>query len=83
VLSPPPGDKAAGRLLEFFAATIRKKNTRMAYYRAAARFFAWCSHHKIGQIADIEPLHVAVYVEALGKNFEMPTVKQHLAAPDR
>ena len=27
----------------------------------------------------IEPLHVAAYVEALGKDFEKPTVKQHLA----
>jgi site-specific recombinase XerD len=71
------GDKAARRFLEFFAATIRNKNTRMAYYRAAARFFAWCDHHKI---ADIEPLHVAAYVEGLGKDFEKPTVKQHLAA---
>ena len=40
----------------------------------------WCDHHKIGEIADIEPLHVAAYVEALGKDFEKPTVKQHLAA---
>jgi site-specific recombinase XerD len=73
------GDKAACRFL-FFAATICNKNTRMAYYRAAERFFAWCNHHKIGEIADIEPLHVAAYVEALGKDFEKPTVKQHLAA---
>src|SRR5271167_506326 len=57
------GDQAARRFLEFFAATIRNKNTRMAYYRAVCRFFAWCDHHKIGEIADIEPLHVAAYVE--------------------
>ena len=44
------------------------------------RFFEWCDRHKIGEIADIEPLHVAAYVEALGKDFEKPTVKQHLAA---
>jgi len=74
------GDQAARRFLEFFAATIRNKNTRMAYYRAAARFFAWCDHHKVGEIVDIEPLHVAAYVEGLGKDFEKPTVKQHLAA---
>jgi site-specific recombinase XerD len=74
------GDKAARRFLEFFAATIRNKNTRMAYYHACVRFFAWCDHHNIGEIADIEPLHVAAYVEALGKDFEKPTVKQHLAA---
>jgi site-specific recombinase XerD len=74
------GDKAARRFLEFFAATIRNKNTRMAYYHACVRFFAWCDRHKIGEIADIEPLHVAAYVEAMGKDFEKPTVKQHLAA---
>jgi integrase/recombinase XerD len=74
------GDQAARRFLEFFAATIRNKNTRQAYYHATVRFFAWCDHHKIGEIADIEPLHVAAYIEALGKDFEKPTVKQHLAA---
>jgi site-specific recombinase XerD len=74
------GDQAARRFLEFFAATIRNKNTRMAYYRACCRFFAWGDQHSIGEIADIEPLHVAAYVEALGKDFEKPTVKQHLAA---
>ncbi len=52
----------------------------MAYHRACVRFFAWCDHHKIGEIADIEPRHVAAYVEALGEDFEKPTVKQHLAA---
>src|SRR5271167_521151 len=74
------GDQAARRFLEFFAATIRNKNTRTAYFHAVSRFFAWCDHHKLGQLADIEPLHVAAYIEALGKDFEKPTVKQHLAA---
>jgi len=74
------GAQAARRFLEFFAATIRNKNTRIAYYRATVRFFDWCDKHKIGEIADIEPLHVAAYIEALGKDFEKPTVKQHLAA---
>ena len=74
------GDQAARRFLEFFAATIRNKNPRTAYLHAVSRFFAWCEHHRIGQLADIEPLHVAAYIEALGKDFEKPTVKQHLAA---
>ena len=74
------GDQAARRFLEFFAATIRNKNTRKAYYRACCRFFAWCDQHEIGEIADIEPLHVAAYVKAMAKDFEKPTVKQHLAA---
>jgi site-specific recombinase XerD len=74
------GDQAAWRYVEFFTANIRNKNTRQAYYRAVVQFFAWCDHHRIGEIADIEPLHVAAYVEGLGKDFEKPTVKQHLAA---
>jgi site-specific recombinase XerD len=74
------GERATRRYLEFFAATIRNKNTRTAYLHAVSRFFAWCDHHQIGQLADIEPLHVAAYIEALGKDFEKPTVKQHLAA---
>ena len=74
------GEHAARRFLEFFAATIRNKNTRMAYYRAVCSFFAWCDKHRIGEIADIEPLHVAAYIESLGQSMAKPTVKQHLAA---
>jgi integrase/recombinase XerD len=74
------GESAARRFLEFFAATIRNRNTRMAYYRAVTEFFAWVERHKIGQLVDIEPLHVAAYVETLGTRMAKPTVKQHLAA---
>jgi site-specific recombinase XerD len=74
------GEHATRRFLEFFAVTIRNKNTRTAYLHAAGRFFAWCERHHLGELADIEPLHVAAYVEGLGKEFEKPTVKQHLAA---
>jgi hypothetical protein len=42
------GDQAARRFLEFFAATIRNKNTRTAYLHAVSRFFAWCDHHQLG-----------------------------------
>ena len=38
------GDHAARRFLEFFAATIRNKNTRLAYYRAACNFFGWLEY---------------------------------------
>ena len=34
------GPDAARRFLEFFAATIRNRNTRMAYARAVGQFFA-------------------------------------------
>jgi hypothetical protein len=36
------GDKASEHLLEFFAATIRNKNTRAAYVQAVAQFCRWC-----------------------------------------
>src|SRR5690349_11375308 len=74
------GDYAARRFLEFFAATIRNKNTRLAYYRAACSFFAWLEQHGIDELADIEPIHVAAYVETLQASAAKPTVKQHLAA---
>jgi site-specific recombinase XerC len=80
VILADTGDRAAKRFLEFFATTIRNKNTRMAYYRACVRLFDWCEHHKIGTLADIEPLHVAAYIETMQTGFEKPTVKQHLAA---
>src|SRR6202012_605549 len=74
------GDRAARRFLEFFAATIRNRNTRTAYLHACLQFFAWCDRHQIGDIDDVEPLHIAAYVEVLGNDFSKPTVKQHLAA---
>src|SRR4051812_11922677 len=74
------GEQAARRFLEFFAATIRNKNTRMAYYRAVVRFFTWCDQHQLGELVAIEPLHVAAYIEALQRDFEKPSVKQYLAA---
>jgi site-specific recombinase XerD len=72
------GDHAARRFLEFFAAQIRNKNTRMAYYRAACSFFAWVEQHRIGEL--VEPVHVAAYIEGLQATAAKPTVKQHLAA---
>jgi site-specific recombinase XerD len=74
------GDNAVRRFLEFFAATIRNKNTRIAYYRAVTDFFAWLDAAGIGTLVDIEPLHVATYIEALQERMAKPTVKQHLAA---
>jgi site-specific recombinase XerD len=74
------GDHATRRFLEFFAAQIRNRNTRMAYYRAACHFFAWVEQHQIGELADIEPIHVAAYIEVLQTTAAKPTVKLHLAA---
>jgi site-specific recombinase XerD len=72
-------EQASPCFLEFFARPSATKK-RGRYYHAVARFFAWVDRHKIGEPADIEPLHIAAYVEGLGKDFEKPTAKQHLAA---
>jgi site-specific recombinase XerD len=52
----------------------------MAYYRAVCSFFAWLEQHGITELVDIEPIHVAAYVETLQASVAKPTVKQHLAA---
>lgn len=71
------GDKASEHFLEFFAATIRNKNTRAAYVQAAAQFFCWCEDRRL-RLATIRPLHVSAYIES--KPLTAPSIKQHLAA---
>lgn len=74
------GEAAVRRFLEFFAVTIRNKNTRAAYIRACRSFFDWADENEIGQLIDIEPIHIGAYIEVMTTDFEPPTVKQHLAA---
>jgi site-specific recombinase XerD len=73
------GRKASKRFFEFFAANIRNRNTRDAYFRAIVDFFAWCDDRGFG-LLDIEPIVVAAYVEYLAGIYSKPTIKQHLAA---
>lgn len=72
------GQRARRRFLEFFAAQIRNRNTREAYFRAVVDFFAWCEDQGVSLI-DIEPVAVAAYIEYLGGIYSKPSVKQHLA----
>lgn len=72
------GERAAWRFVEFFAATIRNRNTRAAYARAVAQFFSWCEEHRIRSLEQVNPVVVAAYIE--GHPGAAPTVKQHLAA---
>jgi len=72
-------DRAQVRFLEFFVVTIRNTHTRRAYARAAGEFLAWCEARGVGSIADVQPLHVAAWVEQLGREVSVPTVKQRLA----
>ena len=65
------GERASRRFIEFFTASIRNRNTRMAYARAVKQFFDWCDEHR---------LELHEYIEQLGNEASKPTVKQHLAA---
>ena len=74
------GERAAYRFFEFFTAQIRNPHTRRAYARAAHEFFAWLEAHGVTQLAAIESVHVAAYVEQLQKARSAPTAKLRLAA---
>src|SRR5260370_33078533 len=73
------GDRAALRFVEFFTVNIRNKNTRAAYARAAAVFLRWCEGQGITRLQNVQPVHVAAYVEHLAKEMSPPSVKQHVA----
>ena len=74
------GETAARRFLEFFAVTIRNANTRAAYMHAAAAFLHWCeTRGGLADLRQVQPIHVAAYIEELQAVRSAPTVKQHLA----
>lgn len=74
------GERAGTRFLEFFAAQIRNPHTRRAYTRGVGEFLAWCQGVGLTSIIDIEPLHVATWIEGKSRELSAPTVKQQLAA---
>lgn len=73
------GARAEEKFFEFFAARIRNVNTRMAYLRAAKKFFAWVEARNL-RLEQVRPVHVAAYIETLSLERSAPTVKQNLAA---
>lgn len=74
------GEDAAYRFLEFFAAHIRNRNTRAAYYRNVCNFLRWLEARHVNELAAIRSHHVAGYVEQMTRTHAAPTAKQHLAA---
>lgn len=72
------GEAGIRRFLEFFAVTIRNKNTRLAYAQAVGQFFDWCEIQGVQTLDSIQPVVVAGYIER--HRGSPPTVKQHLAA---
>ena len=71
--------QAQARFLEFFGAIIRNPHTRRAYARGVGDFLDWCSERGVVALAQIQPLHVAAWVEELGGRVAAPTIKQRLA----
>ena len=74
------GDRAGWRFMEFFTAAIRNPNTRRAYARDVRGFVEWCTLAGVASIAEVNTMHVATYIEQLGKAHPAATVKRHLAA---
>jgi len=75
------GQNAEKCFLGFFAAQIRNRNTREAFLRAVRDFLDWAeSEARIEVLLDIEPLHVAAWVELKTQTYEAQSVKQQLAA---
>ena len=72
--------EAKTRMRDFFSSHIRNPNTRRAYREAVRQFSAFCAEHGIVDLAQVEPVHVAAFVEAQLKQNSKPTVKQRLAA---
>jgi site-specific recombinase XerD len=74
------GEQARIRFLEFFTANIRNRHTRRSYARTAVEFMTWCESAGLASLADVQPVHVAAYIEQLTRNLTAPTAKQRLAA---
>jgi len=72
-------ESAGRRFWEFFTANIRNRNTRRAYFVAVSQFSKWCESRHLS-LESIQPIHVAAYIEELGRTLSKPSVKQHLAA---
>ncbi|CRI66995.1 putative Integrase/recombinase XerD [Thiocapsa sp. KS1] len=89
-LLPPPaacpapivaaGERAQLRFWEFFTVNIRNPHTRRAYARAVGTFLDWCASAGVVSVAEIQPLHVATWIEGQTRSLSAPTAKQHLAA---
>jgi site-specific recombinase XerD len=72
--------EAKTRMRDFFGSHIRNPNTRRAYREAVRQFSAFCADHGIVDLAEIEPVHIAAFVETQLKTQSKPTVKLRLAA---
>jgi len=72
--------QARARMRDFFSSHIRNANTRRAYLEAVRQFSTFCAELGLADLAQVEPIHVAAFVEAQLRLHSKPTVKQRLAA---
>src|SRR3954452_57035 len=77
------GPELANRFIEFFLVAIRNPNTRRAYAAAVRGLCACLERHGARDLTVVEPVHVAAYVEQLGRTHTKPSVALHLAAIKR
>ena len=68
---PPSGS------LNFSRSDPEQKYTA-AYYQAIGQFLDWCQRAGFSNLEDIEPIHVAAYIES--HKGSAATIKQHMAA---
>ena len=74
------GEQGLKRFIEFFTVTIRNSNTRKVYHRNTCQFLDWCAERGVNQLDEIEPIHVAGYIEGLQDSLSAPSIKQQLAS---
>ncbi|MER9020231.1 hypothetical protein [Mesorhizobium sp. M0590] len=66
-------EQTVTRFLGFFSANTRNPNTRNADARAAVDFHAWCADRGLTALSAIQPIHVAGWMEELGRPHSVPT----------
>jgi integrase/recombinase XerD len=74
--SSPAGER---RFWEFFTVNIRNPHTRRAYFNAVSAFAVWCEEKRLHHLAAVTPMHVAAYVEQLGRILRV--LEQRAAIP--
>ena len=72
--------EAKTRMRDFFSSHIRNPNTRRAYREAVRQFSDFCFQNGIKDLAQVEPVHAAAFVETQLKTQSKPTVKLRLSA---
>ncbi len=72
--------EAQRRMRDFFSSHIRNPNIRCAYMEAVRQFSAFCAEIGIVDLAQVEAVYVAAFVELQSKTQSKPTVKLRLAA---